>query len=120
MSVCTVGPDDPRAITTEQVLRVQLEQALKELAMLKAAPRLDIVTSGASGPRPYTLLYRFDWRGYRHQTLVSTEWADDRDYTDHVRRTGVEAVVRAVADEQLPRLITTRYTDSEYYRAEKD
>ena len=88
--------------------REKISRLRRELAQLKAPPTLTIIRANHDDPQGYMMRLRFEWRGYRHDTLVDRNlYEDDPKYQSYLLRAGVEATIRAFAEvELLPRMIT--------------
>ena len=87
--------------------REKISRLRRELAQLKAPPTLTIIRANHDDPQGYMMRLRFEWRGYRHDTLVDRNlYEDDPKYQSYLLRAGVEATIRAFAEVELPRMIT--------------
>lgn len=87
-------------------LRKKITRLEYRIAELSRPPSLRIIRGEEERFR-FVHRMEFEFRGFRHTTLVSDEMYGHREYKQHVIRYGIEATVRAHMEEQLEYLVTT-------------
>lgn len=105
-------------INTKAELEKALLRAHLRIAELTRPPTLEIVHhEDTSDPFPLKTQFTFQWRDYRHSTVVDTRsYKQAVEYRNYILQQGVEACVRAHAEAELTSLVTTEETFSEHYR----